>query len=113
MKFKTHNDKPINIGGTHLQGEIIVSYAELVKIFGKPDKGDDYKIDAEWNLEFEDGTIATIYNYKNGKNYCGRSGMAKSKITEWHIGGFTKNAMEKVYYVIYVAREKAKRGQKC
>ena len=48
---------------------------------------DEYKTDVNWGLEFEDGTIATIYNWKNGKNYCGERGLPVEDITEWHIGG--------------------------
>lgn len=29
----------------------------------------------------------TIYNYKDGKNYNGKSGIATSRLRDWHIGG--------------------------
>jgi hypothetical protein len=97
MKFKTHNDKKISTCGTCLQEEIYVHYFQLKKVFGKPSIGDQYKTDAEWDIEFEDGTVATIYNYKDGINYLGkRHGTPKSRITNWHIGGHTKKACEKV-----------------
>ena len=74
--------------GTCLQGQIYVTYEELVKVFGKEhSKGDGYKVQAEWVLKFEDGTIATIYDYKEGKNYCGNHGKSKQHVTDWHIGG--------------------------
>jgi len=78
---------------TSLQGYVRVSYARLVKSFGKPLKGDGYKTDAEWVLKAPDGTIATIYNYKDGKAYLGRKGKPVSKITDWHIGGKKKAAV--------------------
>jgi hypothetical protein len=53
-------------------------------------------VDAEWEIEFEDGKVATIYNYKDGKNYNGKSGLPKRKITDWHIGGYSKDVMERV-----------------
>jgi hypothetical protein len=31
--------------------------------------------------------VATIYNWKNGKNYCGEMGEPVEKMTYWHIGG--------------------------
>jgi hypothetical protein len=78
--------------GTHLQGEIECDYAALVAVFGEPNgRGDQYKVDAEWVLTFhtfgmtED--VATIYNYKTGKNYLGDEGLPVSEITDWHIGG--------------------------
>ena len=74
--------------GTCLQGHLSATYQSLLLKFGEPsDSYDDYKSDAEWHLEFEDGTVATIYNWKDGKNYCGDEGLELSEITEWHIGG--------------------------
>ncbi len=92
MKFKTHNDKIIETNSTSLVGVIKVPYYELIKMFGEPMGGDGDKTDAEWEIEFEDGTIATIYNWKDGKNYNGDSGIPTEKITNWHIGGFTAEA---------------------
>jgi len=96
MKFTTHNEAVIETSGTHLQGYIQANYADLVSTFGIPMVWDDYKSDAEWQVCFEDGTRATIYNYKNGKNYCGIDGLDVQDITEWHIGGFDKKAVERV-----------------
>ena len=76
------------VNGTSLKGHIDIDYATLVKIFGKEHSdGDGYKVDCEWDLQFSNGVVATIYNYKDGKNYCGRSGLAKKNLTDWHIGG--------------------------
>lgn len=88
-KFKTHNEKDINFTGTHYLDFVNVNYKSLVEIFGKPiiPFGGDGKVDAEWVIEFEDGTIGTIYNYKTGKNYLGSAGTPTKKITHWHIGG--------------------------
>lgn len=87
MNFKTHNEKDIDINGTSLCDYIRVSYANLVRVFGQPTSGDGYKVDAEWILEFDDGVVATIYNYKDGRNYCGEEGLDVEFITDWHIGG--------------------------
>ena len=87
MNFKTHNQKKVESCGTGLVGYVHTTYKKLKEIFGKPTNGDEYKIDAEWEIEFEDGKVATVYNYKDGKNYNGRDGMPKTKITNWHIGG--------------------------
>lgn len=86
------NDDGINVGGTHLQGQIETSYANLVEKLGDPLTGDWEKTDAEWNLRFADGTIATIYNYKDGINYNGSDGMPVEEITDWHVGGYNKKA---------------------
>ena len=96
LPFFTHNTKSINANGTHLQGEIQTTYAKLKSLFGQPEEGDGYKVDAEWNIEFPDGTVATIYNWKDGKNYNGKHGLPKTKITNWHIGGHSSKSVELV-----------------
>jgi hypothetical protein len=94
MNFKTEN---IVWQSSSLQGKITAAYSELVKVFGEPNAGNDgYKTDAEWELEFKNGTYATIYNWKDGKNYCGESGLDISEITDWHIGGNVHAAYELV-----------------
>lgn len=86
-----------NISGTSLQGYIECDYATLVQVFGnETSEGDGYKVDAEWELEFSDGVVATIYNWKNGKNYCDDDGLEVSEITEWHVGGYSKQAVANV-----------------
>lgn len=76
-----------SIMGTSLVGEIKVPYKKLVKLLGKPNaEGDSYKTDAEWEIVIN-GKVMTIYNYKDGKNYNGRNGIATTKLTDWHIGG--------------------------
>jgi len=79
-----------------LQGYITADYAVLKKVFGKPGVGDGYKTDAEWELKFSDGVYATIYNYKDGKNYNGASGTPKTQITDWHVGGMSSRAVRNV-----------------
>ena len=100
MKFKTHNEVEVNINGSHLQGHIQANYADLVHLFGKPsDRFDNYKSDAEWEILFDDGSVATIYNWKNGKNYCGENGLELEEIQDWNIGGFDARAVQNVYAV--------------
>jgi hypothetical protein len=96
MNFITHNDTFIAVDGTHGQGQLPCSYATLVKTFGEPFTAFMDKVDAEWTIKFEDGTLATIYNWKNGKNYMGEEGLELSEIGIWNIGGFEKKAVEAV-----------------
>jgi hypothetical protein len=78
-----------NVNMSSLQGYIETSYNDLVGCFGLHDDDyDDYKSDANWTITFADGVVATIYNWKNGKNYCGEEGLALEDITLWHIGGY-------------------------
>lgn len=97
MKYeKLLNTTKIN--GSAYQGDIEITYDEIVAVIGNPcHDGDGYKLDAEWVLEFEDGTIATIYNWKDGKNYLGDMGFTVKEICNWHIGGFNQDAVDRVH----------------
>jgi hypothetical protein len=87
----------IDINFTSLQGYIDTSFYDLCQCFGEPNsEGDGYKVDAEWMMKFSDGTVATIYNWKNGKNYCGDDGEEVEDMTNWHIGGRNQKAVEYV-----------------
>lgn len=98
MDYTVMNDNT-NIQGTYLQGIINISYTKLVEKFGLPLAGDDYKVDAEWIIKINDST-ATIYNWKNGKNYLGKHGLDIEDITEWHIGGYNPNIVKKVHLIL-------------
>ena len=74
MKFTT--DASVN--GTSLKGYVTATYAELVARFGEPERGGD-KTTAEWALAFEDGTVATIYDWKEYETPMGEY--------NWHVGG--------------------------
>lgn len=101
MNFKTltGNQAYSKMNGTSLQGYINANYDLLKKLFNDPMNG-HYKTDAEWCIEFNDGTIATIYNYKDGHNYRGRHGIATCNITSWHIGGSNQKASDYINQLI-------------
>ena len=83
------NTNNLEITGTSRQGEFELAYQELTATFGEPTfKTNDIggKIDVEWIFQTPFG-VATIYNYKDGKNYNGEEGLPISDITNWHIGG--------------------------
>jgi len=83
MKFTTD----ANVNGTSLKGYIVADYDQLVKVFGQPAFGGD-KINVVWELAFEDGTVATIYDWKEPAVPMGRYA--------WHIGGKTQAAVDHV-----------------
>jgi hypothetical protein len=95
--------------GTSLQGYVNADFKVLKKLFGKPTDGDGYKVDAEWLVTFNDGVVATIYNYKDGKNYNGSRGTPKTQITEWHVGGRSARAVANVEAMLdmYYAQQEA------
>jgi hypothetical protein len=88
MKFT----KDAIVNGTSLQGHITTTYAELVEKFGEPNCFGGDKTTVEWALEFGDGTVATIYDWKYGE-----TPMHK---TEWNIGGKNIDAVFRVYEVM-------------
>jgi hypothetical protein len=88
--FITHNDDDlIKAHGTGLQARLHnLTYATIVDTFGEPSEHfDDYKSDAEGVIHFIDGLVATLYNYKNGRNYNGPDAPSKYDITTWNVGG--------------------------
>ena len=104
------------IEGTHLQGYVECSYDDLVNTFGTPtiEGGMETKIEVEWELTFIESTrtddnheVVTIYNWKNGKRYCGEEeGLEVQDIKEWNIGGHSKYALHLVEKAIKDYKDK-------
>jgi hypothetical protein len=90
LTYKTSNRDEVSrdiVEGTCGQGEVISSLQELTDLFGPPHAGDGYKVDAEWDILFEDGVIATVYNWKNGPNYLGEGEADLKYVDCWNVGG--------------------------
>jgi len=83
MKFT--NDADVN--GTSLQGYMPAYLHQLIEVFGEPEGGGD-KTTVEWCLSFEDGTVATIYDWKEYDTPTG--------LYHWHIGGKNNLAVDRV-----------------
>jgi hypothetical protein len=83
------SDKNINANGTSLIGYFIeTKYRQLTKLFGYPyvaNEKADNKIDWFWQFKLN-GTVITIYNWKNGPNY-GFKKVTPNLIERWNIGG--------------------------
>ena len=112
-KYVTHNEQEIKSCGTSFKGYLFATFETLKKVFGAPSEGDGYKIDAHWEVEFEDGTVATIYNWKNGVNYCGVEGQHLKHIVDWHIGGHSMNAEQEVKAAIRSYLDWIKNYEQC
>ena len=84
------NSPAVDVVGTCLQGYIHTSFDRLVDTFGQPTVSDscDGKTRVEWRLRFSDGTIATIYDWKES--------VGLESVNQWHIGGTTNQAVENV-----------------
>lgn len=92
MKFKLVKQESGKANFTSLQGSVDATRDELVAVFGEPHpiESSDGKVTTEWIIEFEDKTIATIYDWKRYE-----LGAPKSdELYEWHIGGHTRRALE-------------------
>jgi hypothetical protein len=90
MKFITKN---VPVNGTWLQGYMEATRREIESAFGKPNyESEGDKVTTEWNILFEDGTVATIYDWK-------RYEMGAPEMDEritWNIGGTSYLAVERV-----------------
>ena len=85
------NSRDISVNGTSYKGSVKTFYSDLVDAFGEPTfdfKDDLDKVNCEWNLRFDDGTVATIYDWKMSEVPMG--------LYDWHIGGRDYKAVDKV-----------------
>ena len=85
------NSDSVDINGTSLQGYVVTTFKELVNTFGAPTYGEtsgDGKVSCEWCLQFSDGTVATIYDYKEDATPMGEY--------SWHIGGQSIDSVNRV-----------------
>ena len=82
--------KPVDhrhAAGACLRGVVRAPYSTLVKLFGEPDRTmTDYpKVQAEWVVKYEDGTVACIYDW------CMK--VRPEENTSWSVGGLSIRAL--------------------
>ena len=73
-----------SLDGTSFHGATFsAALADLQIILGAPNHTSDHhdKVQNEWELELEDGTIFTVYDWKEYRRYTDK------ETIEWHIGG--------------------------
>lgn len=80
--------KNADTNGTGLVGKVTTTYAALVHVFGQPDKANGDKTTAEWRLRFDDGTVASIYDWKEPST--------PMDVYDWHVGGKSVKALLRV-----------------
>ena len=85
------NDRTNNINGTSLMGYVKATYEELVEAFGEADHYMD-KSTAHWSIQAPDGTVATVYDYKNYSIPTGDYA--------WHVGGHNDRALLLVEFML-------------
>ena len=84
------NTNDVNINGTSLVGYVTTTYNKLVNLFGDPCTDYD-KSTAHWNIQAQDGTVATIYDYKEYST--------PTSMYRWHIGGHSEKALQLVEFL--------------
>ena len=87
---------PIRLDG-HRLWRVLARYSDLVRAFGLPLPGDQYKISAEWYFRGDDGSVFWIYDYKRTSLYntslrtpTALNKLPVSKVLDWHVGGATQ-----------------------
>jgi len=78
--------------GTWLQGSVLTTRAKLTKAFGEPTQYEGGKTTIEWGLKFEDGTIATVYDWKRYE----LGTPAEDELMTYNIGGLDLGAVRNV-----------------
>ena len=100
-KYKTLPDWTTEVSGTHLQGYVTTTRRALEQMFGEPldYSGDDFlsdgKVTTEWLIEFDDGVIATVYDWKRYES----GAPALDETYTWHIGGHDSEAFARIQYL--------------
>jgi len=87
MNIEHINEETIDVNGTSLVGYVRTTFAELVAKLGEPLDGCD-KSTAEWYIEFADGSVATIYDWKLSAT--------PTYEYDWHIGGHDRSVVDKL-----------------
>lgn len=83
------------LDGTHLQGYVGADRRTLEQVFGEPhefvqDDGMwDGKVTTEWIIQFADGAVATVYDWKR----YGQGSPALDEFITWHIGGHRESGV--------------------
>ena len=75
----------MDFGGSALVGSVDATLEELEEYLGKPMNVNGTRIDKRWLLKFDDGIIATLFNYQ-GQTQIRVGGfreISKERIEEW------------------------------
>jgi hypothetical protein len=103
-KYTTHNIDDSIIMKTNkssFKGKVKATFTQLVALFGKPQytADPDEKVNWWWAVEFADGTIATIYNWKTSFQY----GFDPEQVDGWNVGGHGYDAWLNIDGIVSLA----------
>lgn len=90
MKFTVNHE----VGaGTWLQGYVTTTLEKLIETFGEPQRySGENKVTVNWSMYFEDGTIATIYDWKRYE----KGSPALKEVMQFNIGGIRQESVSLV-----------------
>ena len=91
------NHEASDSSGTYLQGGVTATKRDLKGLLGKPLFESFYaddKVLTEWIIEFADGMVATIYDWKLDEP------LQMDDTYAWHIGGHKKEVVERVRQLV-------------
>lgn len=71
--------------GTSLRGFVLGTFGTLVEKLGPPPRSRDPETPACWTLQFDDGTISTLYCYTQRP--------IPTHFETWHVGGHSGRAV--------------------
>lgn len=85
---------------------------DIIKLFGEPDfrlsesdELSDGKVTREWDLELEDKTVLTIYDWKEYRDF------DDDEVIEWHVGtDLEEKAADRIVESLNEVGLKAKKG---
>lgn len=84
-------ERGADLAGTSRQGTAPFPYDRIVEVFGEPDETSwDEDSAFTWSIIFADGTVASLYDYKESSLYDERlpsPEQMKRDFLGWHIGG--------------------------
>jgi hypothetical protein len=69
---------------------------ELKQVLGEVHFTNDFedKVQNEWLMELEDGSVFSVYDWKEYRSY------DDNEVIEWHLGGFDKTTTERAKHQI-------------
>lgn len=94
MKFTTNAQDPsIEDPGCSLQiDRMRADWGKLVALFGEPEQNIGDRVQVQWVIRFEDGEIATVYDWKEN--------CEPEEVTRWNVGALNKMVAHRVYQIV-------------
>ena len=84
--------------GTSLQGYVTTTLDTLIGTFGEPERfGAEDKVTVEFTILFDNGTVATIYDWKRYED----GTPSLDEVYEYHVGGHNLEAVALVKQALH------------